>query len=173
MGLIYNKALDLTEREVRYAIENTRNNREAAEFCGCAIDTWRRYAKMYFDYETGLSLYDLHVKKGRRRSRKDKVTGESLGFKKKDIFEILEGKHPSYNPKKLAYRLLYELIFPPECCECGFSERRVTDQKLPLVMNFKDGDKRNFKKENLEFVCYNCYFLTRDDISKCKFPRDF
>lgn len=26
-------------------------------------------------------------------------------------------------------------------------------------MNFKDGDKKNWKLDNVEFLCYNCYFL--------------
>jgi hypothetical protein len=42
---------------------------------------------------------------------------------------------------------------------CGFSERRVTDYKVPLLMNFKDGSKCNYLLDNLELLCYNCYFL--------------
>jgi len=31
-------------------------------------------------------------------------------------------------------------------------------------LNFKDGNKRNWKLENLEFLCYNCYFLVIGDV---------
>ena len=30
---------------------------------------------------------------------------------------------------------------------------------MPLILNFKDGNKKNWKLENLEALCYNCYFL--------------
>ena len=26
-------------------------------------------------------------------------------------------------------------------------------------MNFKDNNKKNYRKENIELLCYNCYFL--------------
>jgi len=176
MGLIYNKALNLTEKEVRYAMANTNTNPEAARFCGCTILTWTRYAKMYYDYDEGKSLFQMQTEKGYRyfsKNRTNPKTGKQVGFQKTDIFEILEGKHPSYNGKKLAKRLLFELIFPPECCLCGIDERRVTDQKLPLIMRYKDDDLRNHKKENLEFICYNCYFLNYGTIHRCKHPKNF
>ena len=46
-----------------------------------------------------------------------------------------------------------------ECNCCEFNERRVLDYKVPLILNFKDGNKKNWKLENLEALCYNCYFL--------------
>ena len=35
---------------------------------------------------------------------------------------------------------------------------------MPLLLNFKDGNKKNYKKENIELLCYNHYFLTVGDI---------
>ena len=31
-------------------------------------------------------------------------------------------------------------------------------------MNFKDSNKKNYKLDNVELLCYNCYFLTVGDI---------
>ena len=45
-----------------------------------------------------------------------------------------------------------------------FSERRVSDYKMPLLLNFKDNNKKNYRKENIELLCYNHYFLTVGDI---------
>ena len=28
-----------------------------------------------------------------------------------------------------------------------------------MLLNFKDSNKKNWKLENLELLCYNCYFL--------------
>jgi hypothetical protein len=47
-----------------------------------------------------------------------------------------------------------------ECCDsCGFEERRLTDHKIPLLLDFKDGDRTNFSLDNLRLLCFNCYFL--------------
>jgi hypothetical protein len=46
-----------------------------------------------------------------------------------------------------------------KCAVCGFSERRITDNKTPLMLTFKNqiGD---FTRDNLHLLCYNCMFLT-------------
>ena len=31
-------------------------------------------------------------------------------------------------------------------------------------MNFKDNNKKNYRKENIELLCYNCYFLYIGDV---------
>ena len=31
-------------------------------------------------------------------------------------------------------------------------------------MNFKDKNKKNYRQENVELLCYNCYFMTIGDI---------
>lgn len=160
MPLIYNKALNLTEKEIRYAMSHTRSNAEAARFVGCDITTYKRYAKRYYDEETGKTLWELHKN----------VSGWGINknnphqWKKVDIFDVLEGKHPSYNRKKLAERLLSECILPEKCARCEFDERRITDFKVPLILIWKDGDLTNHRLYNLEFICYNCFFLTEDNV---------
>ena len=37
-----------------------------------------------------------------------------------------------------------------ECEMCGYKERRVVDGKIPLLLNFEDGDIRNRNIENLK-----------------------
>lgn len=162
MAFGYNKSLNLTEGEVRKAIANTRSNLAAARFLGISIDSWKKYASQYIDRETGQSLYDLH------KNQAGKGIHKKGGFsrKKADIFEILEGKHPNYSKTKLKSRLLREGIFPECCNKCGFDERRITDFSVPLVLIWKDGNQTNHKEENLEFICYNCYFLLYDDVFK-------
>ena len=51
-----------------------------------------------------------------------------------------------------------------ECSCCSFNERRVSDYKIPILLNFKDGNKKNYKKDNIQFLCYNCFYLTIGDI---------
>lgn len=161
MPLWKRKALNLTKEEILYVMANTKSNRQAAKFIGCNISTWKTYATRYFDEETGLTLYEKH--KNQAGIGIHRRTNHKL-YQKKDIFEILDGKHPTYKPGKLAARLIEECIIPEKCNNCGFEERRITDYKMPLILVHLDGDLTNHKLENLEFLCYNCYFLTYDEL---------
>lgn len=46
-------SFNLPESDIRYAIANTKSNAEAARFLKVSFDTWKKYAKMYVDRETG------------------------------------------------------------------------------------------------------------------------
>ena len=60
---------------------------------------------------------------------------------------------------KIKIRGIAEGYLKDECYNCGFNERRVTDFKIPLLLNFKDGNKCNYLLDNVNLLCYNCYFL--------------
>ena len=74
---------------------------------------------------------------------------------------MIEGRVPidSYTPEKLKNRLIQESYLQECCSKCQFNERRVLDYKVPLILNFKDGNKKNWTLDNLELLCYNHYFL--------------
>jgi hypothetical protein len=74
------------------------------------------------------------------------------------IFETGTGWE-SFTPVKIKERGIAEGYLKDECYHCGFCERRVTDYKVPLLLNFKDGNKNNYLIDNLELLCYNDYFL--------------
>ena len=38
-------------------------------------------------------------------------------------------------------------------------EQREMDGKIPLIMFFKDGNKHNYRDNDCQLSCYNCYFL--------------
>jgi hypothetical protein len=75
--------------------------------------------------------------------------------------DLIEGRVPveHFDPKKIKQRIIFEALIEEKCAKCGFNERRVIDQKVPLVLNHKDGNKKNFQLDNLEFLCYNHAFL--------------
>ena len=163
MPLWKNKALNLTEQDIRYAMLNSQSNRSAALFIGCAYSTYRVYAKRYIDKESGLTLWDLHKNKAGKGITKHFDQPNNPAFRKTPIFEILEGKHPTYNRKRLQERIIEEGLMEEKCSCCEFDERRITDYRVPLVLIWKDGDKTNHRFENLQFVCFNCYFLQYED----------
>jgi hypothetical protein len=69
-----------------------------------------------------------------------------------------------FTPDKIKNKLIHDGLIEDKCNHCGFNERRVLDYKVPLLMHFKDDNKKNYKLDNIELLCYNCYFLTIGDI---------
>ena len=150
-------SMDISESEIRYAMENTKSAAAAARFLRVSYETFRKYATMYKDDATGKTLFELHKNpagKGLKRVvPKNKMNGQY------GLNDILEGKHPKYNRHKLKERLLRSGLYEEKCSRCGFCERRVTDYTVPLLLDWIDGDLTNHKKDNLRFLCHNCYYL--------------
>ena len=148
-------AFNISESEIRYAMQNTKSCSEAARFLKIGYDTFKKYAEMYIDSATGKTLFELHKNKpgkGLRRRTPPK-------YYRSKLEDILAGNHPKYDRIKLKRRLLRSGEFR-ECCDiCGFDERRITDYTVPLILDWIDGDNTNHLRENLRFVCYNCYYL--------------
>ena len=137
-------------------MKHTKSNMSAARYLGCSYPHYKQYAKLYKN-EKGQTLFEAHL------NRQGKGISKHL-YKKKDItpiMDILEGRVDvsNYSPKDIKERLLHESLIAEECTCCEFNERRVVDYKVPLILNFKDNNKKNWKLENLELLCYNCYFL--------------
>jgi hypothetical protein len=70
----------------------------------------------------------------------------------------------NFSPTKVKKRLFEEGYLKEECALCGFNERRVSDYKIPLLLNFKDHNTKNYRLDNLQVLCYNHYFLTVADV---------
>ena len=149
-------AFDLPESDIRYAMENTKSNAEAARFMKVSFTTWKKYAKMYVDRETGKTLYDLHTNQAGQGIPKD--TCRSANSSPYTLDALLEGKHPKYPTWKLRNRLLALGVFKEECQCCGYAERRITDDTVPLLLDHMDGDKTNHRIENLQMLCLNCFY---------------
>ena len=153
----------LSEQTIRKAMSLTSTNHAASRYLGVDLHTWRKYARLYRDEETGLDLYELHKNMG----AKGVPRLYSKTRKRNDIKLILEGKITkleNYDVEKFKTALILDLILPETCRSCGFGEARIVDKKIPLLLNFKDGNKINWRRENVEFLCYNCYFLQVGDI---------
>lgn len=148
---------DLSEAVIRNAMKHTQSNFQAARYLNVTIETYRKYARLYIDQESGKTLYDLHKNnsgKGIKRVR----WNHEISVEK--INQIMSSEsYRAINQQKLKGRLIYEGILRMECYRCGHHEKRVIDYKQPLVLSFKDGNKNNWKIDNLEMLCYNCYFL--------------
>jgi len=160
-------AYNLTESEIRWAMDNSSSNNQAAAFLHMTVGAYKKYAEMFYDHDSGKNLYELHKNKQGKRISKVKHLHNTA-----TMDDILSGKHPGYSIKKLKARLIDEAVFEDKCMICGFCEQRITDYKSPTNLVFKDSNPRNHLKDNLEIVCYNCFFLYYGDLSTKSFLRN-
>lgn len=164
------KSYDLTENVIRYAMKHTKSNMQAAIFLKVSINTYRKYASMYKDEVTGKTLYELHknergigIKKGIYYGANNGKLSHIFSKRKITAKKILNGEFEHLKPATILQYLIKDNYVNPECDVCGFNSYRYTDKKYPLRLVFKDGDKTNRDRDNMEILCFNCYYLYIDD----------
>jgi hypothetical protein len=142
--------------DIERAMRMTKSNKSAARYLHCSYTHYKMWAKNFTD-ENGITLFDKH------KNQSGKGISKFLTNKGKEpaLLDIIEGRISidSYTPEKLKNRLIQESYLQECCAKCHFAERRVLDYKVPLILNFKDNNKKNWTLENLELLCYNHYFL--------------
>lgn len=140
-------AQPILEADILLAQQNARSASEAARILGVTYNTYKKYAQQYGIFENLINPTGIGISKGTPLNHRIKID------------DILEGKHPNYPIWKLKKKLLLGGYFPEECAVCGFNERRLTDHRVPLIIDFIDGNSKNHKYENIRMLCYNCHFL--------------
>lgn len=167
------KGFLLTESQIRYAMANTYSNAEAARWLHIAYPTWKKYAEIYIDAESGLTLLDLHkltkrlkVKKLPKDQQPKRKTNWPNRFVAKPMSEIFDNKYPNYMLSRFRQRLVEE-GHKEECCDaCGFRDYRPFDYAIPLRMHWVDGNPHNYNLLNIQFLCFNCYFVNIGNFGK-------
>jgi len=154
----------ITREQLLAAMKMTKSNMACARYLGISYMHYSRYAKSYIDEETGKTLFDLHKNQSGKGIRK------FLGGKDLDLEALMSGELfvKSLNVNRYKDKLIQEGYIEEKCNSCGFNEQRVNDYKAPLLVHFKDGNKMNWKIENIELLCYNCYFLQIGDVFNIK-----
>ena len=155
------KAKPLSKEQITAATNKTLSNRAAARYLNVSYQHFKKWAKLYKN-DKGETLFDAHKNQSGKGIPKF-LKGQG---KEPALIDIIEGRvdASSFSPNKIKYRLITEGHLLEECNNCGFKERRVMDYKIPIILHFKDKNKQNYRKENIELLCYNCYFLTIGDI---------
>lgn len=153
----------LSKEMILAAQAKTMSNLAASRYLHVSYQHYKKYAKNYDATQEGYeNLFEQH------KNQSGKGIPKFLRNSKKDpaLLDIIEGRVSAahFSPAKIKYRLIEEGYLLEECSMCGFKERRVLDYKMPLLLHFKDNNKTNYSKENIELLCYNHYFLTIGDI---------
>jgi len=150
------KAKPLSKEQILAATKQTTSNRAAARYLHVSFTHYKKFAKTYLG-DNGKTLYEIHMNQAGRGIPK------FLSHKGKlpPLKDILSGKIPieHFTPQKIRDRLLQEGYLISKCYSCGHNEQRVLDSKQPLLLDFKDNNKKNFELSNIQLLCYNCYFL--------------
>lgn len=146
----------ITKDDCLRAMQNSKSNRGAARYLRCSFVHYKKFAKTYTN-EQGETLWDAH----KNQSGKGIPKWMSNKGKQAPLKDLIEGKLAveSFEPAKIKQRLIFEGYLKEQCTCCGFDEHRLTDQKIPLVLHFRDKNKKNYELDNLQLLCYNCSFL--------------
>ena len=145
-------AKPLLESQIRAAQEKSQSAFEAARTLGVSYNTYKKYAKMYGVFDDLKNPYGIGIQKAK-----------GIKNKKYHIEDLINGKHVHYPLHKFKNKLFDSGYVPKVCGSCGFSEVRITDGKMPLLIDFLDGNLNNRKLENIRPLCYNCFFLLVGD----------
>jgi len=154
-----------SKTQIETAMRYTKSVRAAARYLGCSYQHLKPIMKNYrvdeLDpnsptlFEAHLNPHGKGIAKRLPNKRKEPVV--------KTIFTEGTGWE-SFTPERIKIRGVAEGYLKDECYRCEFNERRVTDYKIPLLLNFKNGNKCDYLLDNLELLCYNCYFLNVGEV---------
>ncbi len=140
-------ARPLMESEIKDAQEHCNNAMECSRYLHVGYNCYKKWAKFYGIFKTN------PWGKGARK----KYWAPDKG--KYPLNQLLEGLFPDYPIYRLKDKIIRSGIKKAKCENCGFNEHRITDGKMPLLINFKDGNEKNHILENIQVLCYNCMFL--------------
>jgi hypothetical protein len=153
-------AKTFSKAQIENAMRYTKSVRACAKYLGCSYQHLKPFMKALKVNEMdpdSPTLFDTH------KNQNGKGIPKHLPNRRREpnvkiIFTQGIG-YESFTPTKIKIRGIAEGYLRDECYMCGCNERRITDYKTPTLLHFKDNNKSNYLKDNLEVLCYNCYFL--------------
>jgi hypothetical protein len=136
----------LLRSEIEDAIKVSPFCTDQAKYLGVAVSTLRRYAK-----PLGLWKPQPHCKGCK------KAWGPEKGMY--PLSKILNGDFNDsdlLDDWRVKNKLFKAKTFPEECAVCGYNKKHIVNGRVPLLLDHMDGNVRNFKKDNLRLLCWNC-----------------
>lgn len=119
---------------------------QQAKFLKVHITTYKKYAK-------ALGLWEPMPK------AKGKKHPQNPDGGKYPLNRILTGDfngHPSVTDWMVKRKVLRAGTFPLKCAVCEYDKKRLGGTFPILLLDHIDGDRKNFKLDNLRLLCWNC-----------------
>lgn len=156
----------LSKMEILNAMDKTKSVRACSRYLNLSYSHVKKWMKFYKDDRTQMSLFEFH------KNQAGKGIPKYLTWTDREIplIDLIEGGTDisSFSPQKIKMRMIKEGLLPERCNSCSYEKRRAMDYKVPLLLNFKDGNKKNFKIDNVQLLCYNCFFMQIGDVFEQK-----
>lgn len=136
----------ILQSEIIEAKQHAKSASAVARWLGVSYSTYKHWATQY-------GLFESHPK------IRGKIIGQNPESGKYPLSKILRGElndNVMVTDWMVKYKLIVGGVLPLSCGICGYDKRRITDGKVGLLMDHKDGNLRNFCKDNLQFLCWNC-----------------
>jgi hypothetical protein len=155
----------LTKEQIQLAMRMTKSNKAAARYLNVSYIHYKGWAKQYVEFEGGRSLFEIH--KNQSGKGIPKFWANHPDKKSQwDVLDIIEGRIASvhFRPEDIKKKMLDEGYLKEECTICGFHDRRLTDYKMPLILDFKDNNPNHYNLGNIRFLCYNCFFINIGEV---------
>jgi len=138
----------ILQSEIEEAKKHALSCAGQARWMGVSLLTYKKYSRMY-------GIWDPHPNEKGKKNFFDPARG------KYPLTKIIAGEfnnNPGVSDWVVKKKLLRSNIVAPRCNICGYDKRRITDNKVCLLLDHKDGDSGNFKLDNLQLLCLNCTF---------------
>jgi len=159
------KPKPLTKEQIQLAMRHTLSNKAAARYLNVSYIHYKMWAKRYHEFEGGRSLFEVHKNQAGKGIPKF-FAGTANRQSQWNVLDVIEGRIAAthFRPDDIKKKMIDEGHLKEECSICGFRERRISDYKIPLILNFKDNNPNHYNLGNIRFLCYNCFFLNIGDI---------
>jgi len=164
------RIVPLYEHEIKHVVFNIpdiKSNRDASQYLNVSFKRWKKYASLYIEKESGKSYFQLLLDRSNKAKGQRLIILKKLHRKKKwdewyvkNILEKLNNSEldvKKYTQKRLKEFLIANDVLVERCACCGYSEKNMLTGKVPLLIDHNDCDYTNWKIENLQMLCFNCF----------------
>lgn len=109
---------------------------------------------------------DARIQKTKKTWENNTERRKNQSYRQQEIWEkrreiLIKTTLFEHLPHKLIKRMIYEEN-ENICFKCGFKYTDAKTGKGPFEIHHVDGNKHNWKKENLEILCLNCHWTTEN-----------
>jgi hypothetical protein len=133
----------LLKSEILAAQANCKSAAETARYLKVSYKTYKKWAEYH-------GVFDNLINKAGK--------GINKNTQRYTLEPVINGEKPHWN-LKVFVRQLIKYGYKKDCCEsCGYDRKRP-DGRAPFILHFVDGNRYNHRLENIQLLCYSCYYV--------------